>query len=488
MKRADSLLALSKRVIGERATLALARRTFFAHFCAGEDGASIQPTVQRLRAAGVGAILDYAAEEDVAAEPEAYVRTGERQGVVSARTYDYAGEAECDRNTDIFLQAITDAARGGGDGFVAVKLTALGKPVLLERMSQLLVAVRELWYNEFAQVGRDAITYEHFAATLVRLGIHQSDAQARALFAALDGTGDKQLDFLEWTYALRLAHLTAEGAAAAAQPAHAPIATSGRLQLLDSTEARLMRSLVGRLERIAAAAAAARVRLMIDAEQTYLQPAIDHFTLELQRRFNADFPAIFATYQCYLRRTRAKVTNDLERARRERFFFAGKLVRGAYLVLERARAAERGYESPVWDRIEQTHENYSACLRLILAQHARANVMVASHNQASVAEATALMRELGISRTGCVFFGQLLGMSDHLTLTLGAAGYAAYKYVPYGPVRYVLPYLVRRAQENSGMLSNVALELRLLRTELAQRLAPWRPARPQAAAASAGAK
>lgn len=170
-----------------------------------------------------------------------------------------------------------------------------------------------------------------------------------------------------------------------------------------------------------------------------------------------------------------RLKTDTERARRDGFFFAAKLVRGAYMVAERRLAAEQGRDSPIHPTLAHTHECYKACtvhaIRCVLEEGA--NIMLATHNQESVELAIEQMSEHGIKpRTGGVYFGQLLGMADHLTFTLGLHGYSAYKYVPYGAVHEVMPYLIRRAQENSDLLGGVKKERELYWQELKRRLLP----------------
>eukprot|EP01026_Neomeris_dumetosa_P074551 TRINITY_DN7761_c0_g1_i2.p1 TRINITY_DN7761_c0_g1~~TRINITY_DN7761_c0_g1_i2.p1 ORF type:complete len:173 (+),score=23.30 TRINITY_DN7761_c0_g1_i2:167-685(+) len=143
------------------------------------------------------------------------------------------------------------------------------------------------------------------------------------------------------------------------------------------------------------------------------------------------------------------------------------------MVLERQRAEEMGYSSPIHDTLEDTHRNYDKILEMTLnevKQTGRAEVMVASHNQHSIELAVDLMNKLDLQpRKSGVFFGQLLGMADHLTYTLGRNGYRAYKYVTFGPVEEVMPYLVRRAQENSGMMAGAKFELNMISNELWRR-------------------
>jgi proline dehydrogenase len=255
---------------------------------------------------------------------------------------------------------------------------------------------------------------------------------------------------------------------------------------LDATELELVAAMHDRLQLLVETAQSLGVRLMVDAEQTYFQPAIDALVLEMQRRYNrpaeeggdgAGYPVVFNTYQCYLRDALPRLRTDTERARRDGFFFAAKLVRGAYMVAERRLAAEQGRESPIHSTLARTHETYHAsvvhALRCVTEEGA--NIMLATHNQDSVELALAQMDAHRIDpRTGGVYFGQLLGMADHLTFTLGQSGFSAYKYVPYGPVHEVMPYLVRRAQENSDVLGGVEKERQLYWEELKRRLLPGR--------------
>ncbi|MEW5306013.1 MAG: hypothetical protein WDW36_008518 [Sanguina aurantia] len=214
---------------------------------------------------------------------------------------------------------------------------------------------------------------------------------------------------------------------------------------------------------------------MVDAEHSYFQPAIDHFVTRLMRKHNTQGPAVvFNTYQAYTKDCEQRVRNDMCRAQREGYTFAAKLVRGAYLTLERERAAAQSYPSPCHDTLEATHASFDACSDLMLKGVAAggSEVLLGSHNQASIQLAVARMSLLDLDpRTSPVYFGQLLGMSDHLTFTLGKHGYRAFKYVPYGKVDEVIPYLLRRAQENKAVLKGVKEDVLLLSTEMRQRFA-----------------
>lgn len=140
------------------------------------------------------------------------------------------------------------------------------------------------------------------------------------------------------------------------------------------------------------------------------------------------------------------------------------------MVQERKLANEKQYLSPILDTINHTHDSYNDCVRLVLEQIHRAEVVIATHNQESIEIAVDIMKELNIDpKTNGVYFSQLLGMADNLSLTLGQKGYKVFKYVPYGPVGLVMPYLMRRAQENGEGLSGAQKECDLLWSELKRR-------------------
>lgn len=151
---------------------------------------------------------------------------------------------------------------------------------------------------------------------------------------------------------------------------------------------------------------------MIDAEHTYFQPAIDNITTDLIRKHNRSYPVIFSTYQMYLKDSADRLLMDVERAKKGGYCFAAKLVRGAYMVLERARAAEMKYDDPVHDSQSATHQNYNAALKVLISGIAageRIEVMIATHNRHSVELALQVMKENNLAPQSNVYFGQLLG-------------------------------------------------------------------------------
>lgn len=461
---ADTLLAVSKKVFGSTLVNWALKQTVYKQFVAGPDVAGIQPTLSRLRAAGIGAVIDYASEDDVKSEEGPASRKPPTDTVIG-RTYKYEDEEACDRRMGNFLMSI-EAARSpaGRPGYTAIKVTALGMPKLLERVSTALLAVRDL----FRQLDEDENGYldpDEFSRVYARLFTDSDPARMREVFDYLDTDKDGRVDYVTFTKGVTVY----DGAAIAARCRHqGPFSKA----VLTIEELGLLDAMVKRVDILAEAAAASGVRLLVDAEHSYFQPAIDAVVAQLQRCHNTKEPIIYNTYQCYLTDVHDRMTMDLERARREGYKFGCKLVRGAYMVLERRRAKELNFPSPIWETKLQTDIAYDAAVGAMLSRvhDEGAEVMVATHNQQSVEAAVAGMSELGLEPSSGVSFGQLLGMADHLTFTLGAHGYGAYKYTPFGGVDEVLPYLIRRAQENSDVMGGVGVELGHLDNELKKRL------------------
>ncbi|KAM4825186.1 hydroxyproline dehydrogenase [Thomomys bottae] len=232
-----------------------------------------------------------------------------------------------------------------------------------------------------------------------------------------------------------------------------------------------------RLYRVAQHARAQRVRLLVDAEYVFINPALCLLVSTLALHCNRPQeggPWVWNTYQAYLKDTHMRLAQDAEAAHRAGLAFGVKLVRGAYLEKERAMARFQGTEDPTQPDYEATSRSYSRCLELMLNQVAQqgptCHLMVASHNEESIHQATKRMWQLGIPVDGPVCFGQLLGMCDHVSLALGQAGYAVYKSIPYGSLEEVIPYLIRRAQENRSVLQGARREQELLSQELWRRL------------------
>lgn len=335
--------------------------------------------------------------------------------------YPHFLEELCDHHVKTFEKCIQAVHDVSPTGFAAVKITALGNPLLLKRISTALVELRRLFLR-FDANNTGFVTKDQFLQAWAKIFVTGDGA---ALFDKLDADKNGRVDYIEWSNTLVLeelhnltSHCREKG----------PLSQA----VLDETERALLARMRERVDGLASLARKLGVRLMIDAEHTYFQPAIDNITAGLQRKHNIDYPVIFGTYQMYLKDSLLRLRTDMERASKGGYRFAAKLVRGAYVPLEREYAAENGLEDPIWPNIQDTHKNYNTGVEEVLRKIAageKVEIMVASHNQGSVELAIRTMRELGLGPESGVYFGQLLGMADNLTFPLGHAGYKAYKYV-----------------------------------------------------------
>ncbi|XP_073334387.1 proline dehydrogenase 1, mitochondrial [Pagrus major] len=505
VEKNKELMDLSKKLLGQWMFEKMMKMTFYGQFVAGEDHNSIKPLIQKNQAFGVGAVLDYSVEEDLTQEEaekkemdscvseaekespdadhrekkyKAHRQFGDRRGgVISARTYFYADESKCDNQMETFINCIKASGGASADGFSAIKMTALGRPQFLLQFSEVLVKWRQFFNFLAAQQGKSdmmvleqKLELEELKESLTTLGVGAKDDIENWFTGeklGLSGT----IDLLDWNSLIndttKISNLLM-----------VPNLETGHLEPLlnkfTAEEERQMKRMLQRVDVLAKHALENGVRLMVDAEQTYFQPAISRLTLEMQRKFNREKPIIFNTYQCYLKDAYDNVTVDIELSRREGWYFGAKLVRGAYMYQERDRAKEIGYEDPINPDYEATNRMYHRCLEYVMEEieHSRkANIMVATHNEDTVKFTLEKMNEMGLSPTeNKVYFGQLLGMCDQISFPLGQAGFPVYKYVPYGPVNEVIPYLSRRAQENRGFMKGSQRERSLLWKELKRRL------------------
>ena len=225
-----------------------------------------------------------------------------------------------------------------------------------------------------------------------------------------------------------------------------------------------------RVKGLCAASAAAGRRLLIDAEETWLQAAIDRLVESMMLEFNQQQPIIYNTIQMY-RADRLEYLHALhERARGRGFKVGVKLVRGAYMEKERLRASRLGLPSPIHINKAETDTAFDTAVEFCIKHIDDFGLFVGTHNEDSLRRLTMLMRAAGLkANDNRIELSQLLGMSDNLTYNLAFHGYMTSKYVPYGPVASVLPYLVRRAEENSAVAGQAGRELQLIDAELRRR-------------------
>ena len=212
------------------------------------------------------------------------------------------------------------------------------------------------------------------------------------------------------------------------------------------------------------------VLLLIDAEESWMQDAADAIVTDMMRKYNKQKAIVFNTLQMYRWDRLDYLKNLHEQAIAEGFYIGMKLVRGAYMEKENERAAERGQKSPICESKEATDINYDAAVSYMVDHLDIMAVFAGTHNEESSYKLMQLMQEKGIAKNDKrIFFGQLLGMSDNISFNLAAEGYNVAKYLPFGPVRDVMPYLIRRAEENTSVAGQTSRELTLIKREKERR-------------------
>ncbi|MCU7550565.1 proline dehydrogenase family protein [Chitinophagaceae bacterium LB-8] len=212
------------------------------------------------------------------------------------------------------------------------------------------------------------------------------------------------------------------------------------------------------------------IGMMIDAEESWVQDPVDAITMLMMKEYNKGRLVIFNTIQLY-RHDRLEFLKKSEEAAREHNFTLGvKLVRGAYMEKERERATEKGYTSPIQTDKTATDEDYNKAVKFCIQNIDHVGVVIASHNEYSNMLAVKLMEQKGLPFDHpYVHFSQLYGMSDHITFNLALAGCAVSKYLPFGPIEDVVPYLMRRAEENTSVKGQTSRELNLIKKEIERR-------------------
>lgn len=471
VQHGETIVNTMRTVFGDTITDSLIRNTFFPQFCGGENHDQIVNKISELKGLGINSILDYAAEDEGSgASASAHTTVNGEAVSQPAREYDYESEEKCDGHVEIFrrcIQTVHDA--GNGRQFAAMKVTGLGNPKLLQKMS---TAVRHIQaVVNFHDTQKKGHLDKEEILRVARSLSDDNDMIAR-LVDHLDPTASC-VDYVDLsTAAFALDFSSPNDIFADIIPNSLKFTTE---------EIDLIHTLRGRANTIAKEAADLNVSLLIDAEQSWFQPAIDVIAVGLQQTYNnvetTTKPIIFSTHQCYMKDSLDRLQVDVKRSQRLSYHFGSKLVRGAYMHKERARASDLGYADPIHDTVQDTHDCYDGALEYLLRE-VKSNdfptieVMCASHNRESIEKAIELCNELGLAARANdnLSFAQLFGMSDDLTIPLGERGYNVYKYLPYGEIKEVIPYMLRRAQENGDVLGKSKYEMKLVIDELKERI------------------
>ena len=212
------------------------------------------------------------------------------------------------------------------------------------------------------------------------------------------------------------------------------------------------------------------VSLLIDAEESWMQDAADKLVEDMMRKYNKEKPIVFNTLQMYRWDRMDYLKNLHEKAKTDNFKIGIKVVRGAYMEKENERAEEKGYPTPICASKKETDDNFDTAVEYILNHVDTIGIFAGTHNENSSYHLMKLMEEKGISNNDSqIWFGQLYGMSDHISFNLADKDYNVAKYLPFGPVRDVMPYLIRRAEENTSVAGQTTRELTLLKKERKRR-------------------
>ncbi|KRZ21259.1 Proline dehydrogenase 1, mitochondrial [Trichinella pseudospiralis] len=466
LDRGEDMFKILKCTLGDRISNSLMKATFYGHFVAGENLHDAVETVKRLKAKNVRSLLDYCFEQTLDNDSDGSVE-------------------ECTLKT---LIGCIDALASLNDPLqmLAIKLTSLGCPKMFLTLSdswiRTLTMLESITGHPWEDLLESPIAADHF-------NVNNSNNNNNSNLIC----GQQQ-----WT--LEMYNKWIDNLRMASDDGLVDFYPYGILDRVDAWKCikRMMladwgslddgnlqlkyEAMVRRLNEIVDHAVRRNVRIVIDAEQSYFLPMTNILSLELMRKYCKNEPVVFITYQAYLKQAHKLVANALHLAKRWECAIGIKLVRGAYMTHERQRARLLGYTSPINDTYDLTNETYDNIIDLLIKeissrQIGKVHLICATHNEQSVKHLLANLQSLQLHSAGLackladiVSFGQLYGMCDQISFSLANAGFLVYKYLPFGPVGEVLPYLLRRAQENSDVMEKTQFEYNLLKQELKRRL------------------
>jgi len=239
---------------------------------------------------------------------------------------------------------------------------------------------------------------------------------------------------------------------------------------LNASESSEFEKVKKRFDRICDHAAQMGIPVFVDAEESWIQDAVDELVVEMMLRYNQQKPIVFNTLQMYRCDRPDYLKRLTETARQKNFFVGLKLVRGAYMEKERLRAARLNYPSPVYASKPQTDAAYNNAVEYCFLNSDIITFCNGTHNELSCALLTELINKNNLKHNDPHFwFAQLYGMSDHISFNLSKEGHNVCKYLPYGPVKSVMPYLIRRAEENTSIAGQTGRELQMIETEMRRR-------------------
>ncbi|CAD8202166.1 unnamed protein product [Paramecium pentaurelia] len=386
---------------------------------------------------------------------------------------DYCSEAvegidDCekfyDENSSIFRQTVLECAKKPEKkNMIAIKVSSLIDMNLLKQINKARLNIFEMFYK--ISEGKSIITVEQVFSYLKEQGINLNENEQKQFIKNVLKFNKNEIEIDEITWRYRVQPIFMFETELNSNPA------IKYFNNLNEKDLFLFEQFIERVKYFMDPALQNKVCVMVDAEQTYLQWAIDSFSEQMEAYYNQNQTLVYNTFQNYLKQTKERVDFELAKANKFKLNIGIKMVRGAYMVEESKLAKEQGKENPINDGYEATTSMIERNLEQLILNIRKSptKVFVASHNEKTVDFVKELMHRHSIPNQGDVLFAQLYGLSDHVTYQLASEGYRIYKYVPFGKTEIMIPYLMRRAQETKKVLQSSSLQTLLLIDELKYR-------------------
>ncbi|PVV02029.1 hypothetical protein BB560_003528 [Smittium megazygosporum] len=512
----------------------IVKKTFFQTFCAGENKPEVQATMRKLESVGIKSIVDLSVESDLNIS-DLLDSSPSSPSATKSITTDHATlrkiqNEKADLLVNEYINSV-DIASSQENSFAAIKVTGFIPPAAMFRLSLSYLSISRVLTDAFESTKNSSLNYSLFvdlfykklpAFTSGKLSNNDLEAHSKKVFEFFDTDKDGLVDKVDIEIGMNLEnhvvrdlYLSDQIDIAFAYKESSPDTNSrpavvkGGVNQTDFDDFDLM---LKRMDSLATHAKNLNVQLMFDAEHSYFQPVIDMCALSTMKKFNSfgsasktdpssDYfqakPLVLNTYQMYTKSALGRLKSDFEKSSRQNWAFGAKLVRGAYMDLERNLSKKYGYYSPINDTISKTHLSYNSGVQFMLSNVEKKQLemdavlskgpenkdsnnetiaknpalFIASHNQESIEVVLNELSSRNIhTKARTVSFAQLLGMQDATSYKLAELNANIYKYVPYGPMRETLPYLIRRAQENSSILEAAALEVKSINQEILNRI------------------
>ncbi|CAK92859.1 unnamed protein product (macronuclear) [Paramecium tetraurelia] len=430
-------------ICGTRITNFLINNTIGKVFTAGENLESVERYLSQSDS-NISYIMDYCSEALEGLEDQ---------------------EKFYDENSSIFRQTILECAKNPEKkNMIAIKVSSLIDLNLLKKINQARLNIFEM-FCKISQ-GKQTITIQQVFQYLKKEGINLNENEQKQFIIGVLKYSQNEMEIDEITWRYRVQPLFMFETDLNNNPA------IKYFNNLNQEDIVLFEQFIERVKYFMDPALKNKVCVMVDAEQTYLQWAIDCFSEQMEAFYNQNYTLVYNTFQNYLKQTKQRMDYEIEKAEKFKLNIGIKMVRGAYMVEESKLAKQQNKENPINDGYQGTTTMIERNLEMLIKNIHKSptKVFVASHNEQTIDFVKEIMNRYSIPNQGDVLFAQLYGLSDHVTYQLANEGYKIYKYVPFGKSEIMIPYLLRRAQETKKVLQSSSLQTLLLIDELKYRL------------------